>query len=377
MKVLLLTNIISPYRIPLFNLIAREDDFEFKVLVLAENEKNRKWKLAKEKIQFNYEVLPGLHTFIRCRDLPIHLNWGLLKRLIKYKSDIIILSGYESSSYWLALIYAKFLGKKLIFWNGSTLESSRSNNFLINTFRRLFIKNADTYLTYGTRAKEFLIHYGARPKRIVVGCNTVDIDYFIKESSQLASRKEEIKKEKGYPSKVILFSGQLIPRKNLNVLLEAFKGIDKDDVGLIVLGDGPLKNKYLEWCQKNQLKNVFFEGFRPIEELPKYYTAADILVMPSLREVWGVVVNEAMACGLPVVVSSRAGVAPDLVKEGGNGYIFDPRDSQRLKEILEELLNNDSLRNEMGKGSVAIIKNYGLDFYTKQCIKAVEKTRNK
>lgn len=376
-KVVLLTSMIPPYRIPVFNYLGRNGNFDFKVVALAESEGNRQWELAKEKIQFDYEVLPGLHAFIRCRDWPIHLNWGLLRRLIKNKGDIFILTGYESLSCWLTLIYTKLFRKKLIFWNGSTLESSRSNNFLINALRRLFIRSADSYLTYGTQAKEFLVHYGAKPEKVVVGCNTVGTDYFAKESSRLASKKEEIKKEKGYPSKIILFSGQLIPRKNLDVLLEAFKEIATRDIGLIVLGDGPLKSTYLGWCQKNELENVFFEGFRQIEELPKYYTVADVFVMPSLREVWGLVVNEAMACGLPVVVSSRAGAAYDLVKEGKNGYVFNPGDLQQLKEILERLLKNDSLRSEMGRKSFEIIKNYGVDFYADQCIKAIEEAQNK
>ena len=373
LKLLFLANTLSPYRLAFYNTLAQKH-FPFKVVLLAGSEKSREWNLLKDKgqIKFKYSLLPGFQLFFIKKDWPLNFNWGLLKQILNSQAKFLVLTGYESPSYWLALLYAKILKKKIVFWNGSTLESGRSNNFLVNALRRVFIKNSDAYLAYGTQAKDFLIHYGAKPQKIVISCNTVDIDYFARQSSILASKKDELKKEKKFPAKLILFSALLIPRKNLDVLLKVFKEIVKDDIGLVVLGHGPLKNKYIEWCRKNNLKNVFFEGHRPTEDLPKYYAIADILVMPSLKEVWGLVVNEAMACGLPVLCSNKAGVAKDLVKDSVNGYTFAPEDIDDLKSKLTMLLRNEKKRKDMGNNSLQIINNCTLDKYTEHLLKAVD-----
>jgi len=113
-KLLLITNIIAPYRIPVWNYIARADDFDFKVIALAETEKNREWKLAKKDIKFDYKTLPGIHSFFCQKEWPIHLNIGLGKILFSYKPDIIITSGYDSLVYWEAFLYCKIF-KKIYF----------------------------------------------------------------------------------------------------------------------------------------------------------------------------------------------------------------------------------------------------------------------
>ncbi len=371
-KILFLANTLSPYRLAFYNALAMKK-FPFEVVLLAQVERKRKWDLTKDRNQIRFEchILPGFQIFFTNKDWPLNFNWGILRLILKSKANVLVLTGYESPTYWLALFYAKLFGRKIVFWNGSTLESNRSNGFLVKLLRRLFVKCSDAYLAYGTSAKEFLVHYGAKSERITISCNTVNIDYFIRQSLMLISRKERLKKEKGFPEKIILFSALLIPRKNLDVLLEVLKQIMKDDIGLVVLGSGPLKSKYIEWCKKNNLNNVFFEGHHPIEDLPKYYTVADVFVMPSLIEVWGVVVNEAMACGLPVLCSNKAGVAKDLVKDGVNGYTFNPDNISDLKDKLITLLNDEEERKKMGQNSRQIIKHYTPEKYAEDLLKAI------
>ena len=375
LKILFCDNTLPPYPLAFYNALAAKHPL-LEVMLLAGREKNRKWDVSKDKsqIRFKCHVLPGFQLFFTKKDWPFIINYGLLRQMLKSKADAVVLTGYDCPSYWFALLYAKVFRKKVVFWNGSTLESSQNRSFGVSTMRRLFIKSADAYLAYGSQAKEFLIHYGAKPHKISVGCNTVDIDYFLRESSCLAKRKEDIKEKNGYPAKVILFSGQLIPRKNLDILLEVFAEIAKDDIGLVILGEGPLKNKYTQWCRENKVNNVFFEDFKQIEDLPKYYAAADIFVMPSFKEVWGLVVNEAMACGLPVICSNKAGVAKDLVKDDVNGYTFNPENPCDLKDKLMRLLNDPKKSEQMGKQSLQIIKDRTPEKYTDNLLKAVELT---
>ncbi|MCD6318037.1 hypothetical protein J7M02_03100, partial [Candidatus Aerophobetes bacterium] len=156
-KVFFLTNIIPPYRIPLFNYLYHQDDFKFKVIVLAEKEKNREWQIPKDKIKFNYQILPGWHLFIwgKKRERAVHLNRNVLKTLWKYNPSVVITSGYDSLAYWQALLYCKIFGKKFILWNGTTLLSTGSVRGIRGISKRIIVKGSDKYIAYGTKAKEY------------------------------------------------------------------------------------------------------------------------------------------------------------------------------------------------------------------------------
>lgn len=370
-NIALITNIISPYRIPVWNYLAIKSS-KFKVFFLGEIHNNRKWKISKDEIKFEYEILRGFQFFIQKMDWGFHINYGLISNLVKGEFDVIVVAGYDSPAYYLALIYCQLFRKKFVFWNGSNLQSSRVNSFLVNNIRRLFIKTADAYLAYGKLAKEFLVTYGAVENKVVVGCNTVDIKKFKRESTNVIPNREKIKKQKGFPAINILFSGQLIKRKGLPVLLKAFKVINSENVGLIILGDGPERDNYLDYCKVNRIENVFFEGHQPLERLPEYYAISDIFVLPSFVEVWGLVVNEAMACGLPVICSKKAGVAKDLIRDGVNGYTYEPNDFQTLSQRLSELLSDGLLRKEMGKKSSEMIAQYTPQKYAEDLMRAIE-----
>jgi len=335
-RVLLITNIMSPYRIPLYNYLHGAKDFNFRVIALAEKEANREWQVAKEQIEFDYHVLPGLHKFIWSREIPIHLNWGLWTALRRYKPDIVITSGYDAPAYWEAFLYCKLFKKKCILWNGTTLLSVGNIGGFIGRMKRVIIKEADRYVTYGTRAAEYLEYMGALKERIHVGINTVDMDWYRKKVSEVRSTDAfDIERSK-YPKLLMLYVGQLISRKGIDQLLHALGRLDDPDVGLLVVGSGPQEKELREFCQSHALKNVYFEGFQQQDNLPRYYALADVLILPSLKEVWGLVVNEVLASGLYVLCSDRAGAAYDLIQEGWNGALFDPHDVEQLAKLIQE-----------------------------------------
>jgi len=335
-KVTIVTNIISPYRVPLFNRLSKEDDLDLKVIALAEKEANREWQIAKEQIEFDYHVLPGFHKFIRSKEIPIHLNWGLWKALRRYKPDVVITSGYDAPAYWEAFLYCKLFKKKFILWNGTTLLSVGSTKGLIGRMKQVIIRGANRYVTYGTRAAEYLEYMGAPKERIHVGINTVDMDWYRKEVSEVRSTDAfDIERSK-YPKLLMLYVGQLISRKGIDQLLCALGRLDDPDAGLLVIGSGPQEAELKRYCRRYAVRNIYFEGFKQQPELPYYYALADVLVLPSLREVWGLVVNEALASGLYVLCSNRAGAAYDLVKENWNGRTFDPHDVDQLAELIRE-----------------------------------------
>jgi len=335
-KVLLITNIISPYRIPLFNYIYLMKHFDFKLIVLAEKEANREWQIAKNQIKLNYMVLPGIHKFIRSREIAIHLNWGLCKAILRYKPDIIITSGYDMLAYWEAFLYCKLFKKKYILWNGTTLLSAERINGFIGKIKQMIIRGADRYIAYGKKAAEYLTHMGASKEYIHVGINTVDMNWFRKKATELHQAKNIRKERSRYPKILMLYVGQLIKRKGIYQLLKALNELHDPNVGLLIVGNGPQERELRQFCQDQNLENVYFEGFQQQEVLLRYYALADVLILPSFKEVWGLVINEALANGIYVLCSKYAGAAYDLIKEGWNGTLFDPHNVDKLAMLIQQ-----------------------------------------
>jgi len=244
--------------------------------------------------------------------------------------------------------------------------------------KRLFAKNCDAFLAAGNASAEYMKYLGAPEDKIFYARFCADHDFFHNESLKLRPFKNEIKKKKRYPEIVILFSGRFIWYKGVMVLLDAYKRLqsEKGNIGLVLLGDGPERGKYQKFVAANKLKNVFFEGFKQMEELPEYYISADLLVLPSFSDPWGLVVNEAMAFGLPIISTDAAGVTHDLVKNGLNGFVVEAGDVNGLYEALKMLCDNPSLRIQMGQESLKIIKDYTPENWAKSFVDAVEFVMN-
>jgi len=377
-KIALITNIIAPYRVPCFNKIIESDIFNFDVYFLAENESNREWKIYRDKIKFHYKVLKGVHFKLR-NERILHLNYGLAYYLVKQKYDLIAIGGWDQVAYWEALIISKILGTKIMYFGESTLKDRRSNSQFFEKMKRVFIKNCDGYLPAGNAAAEYVKYLGGSPDKIFIARFCADHDFFYNEYLRLRPYKKEIKRKKGYPAFTILFVGRFVWYKGVMVLLEAYKKLQEKnkDIGLVLLGDGPEREKYEKYCKSNNLKNVFFEGFKQMEELPEYYISADVLVLPSLSDPWGLVVNEAMAFGLPVISTDVAGVTYDLVKNGINGYVVKAGNVKDLYKALKKLYKNENLRKKMGEMSLEIIKEYTPENWAKSFIEAINKILNK
>lgn len=370
-RLILITNIISPYSIPVFNHLGKTENLDFEVIFLAETEINRKWKICRKEINFNYKILKNICFFIRSKEMPIYFNLGLWRKLRKFKPDAICVCGYHYLATIEALIYAKLVHIPITLRAGSHLLSGFVKNPLTNLYKKMIIPKFDSYVTYGTAAKEQVIHYGAKPEKIIVGCNTVDVEWFMNKCKEIQDNEISLMRKK-YPSKNILYVGELIERKAVINLITAFEKMDMDNIGLILVGKGKEKDKYLKYIREHNIKNVFFEGFVQKEDIVKYYKFADVFVLPSFNEVWGLVVNEAMSCGLPVISSTWAGVTRDLIKDEENGFIFNPNDIGELAKKLKFIMNNSELRKKMGANSLKIIKDKTPQKYAEKILEAVE-----
>ena len=140
---------------------------------------------------------------------------------------------------------------------------------------------------------------------------------------------------------MLLHVGQLIKRKGVLQVLKALEYLqDNKEIGLLIVGSGPQESSLRDFCKEKKLNNVFFEGFHQQDELPKYYALVDLFVLSSFEEVWGLVVNEALASGLYVLSSKHAGASYDLIKEGWNGEIFDPDNIEEIVGLIKWIKEN-------------------------------------
>jgi glycosyltransferase involved in cell wall biosynthesis len=374
-KVMLITNMISPYRTPLFNAISKKGDFDFKVAVLAEREKNREWRILKEKIRFNYQVLSGWHWFIwgEKREVAIHLNRGVFKMLLESKPDIVITSGYDSLAYWQAFLYCKIFKKKFILWNETTLLSVGSIRGLRGLLKKIIIKGTDKYIVPGVKAKEYLKHLGAKCGYIFTSIDTVDMEYFRKKVLEYQHSKDFFYKKEKYPKIIILFVGQLIKRKGISQVLKALNILGDPDISFIIVGSGPEERNLKAFCAEKKLQNVFFEGFQQQEKLSEYYALADVFILPSFEEVWGLVVNEALASGLYVLSSKYAGASYDLIKEGWSGDVFVPDNVDKIVELIKRVKKNiEDIRKRRDDISKYACREFSIERSAQEFTKAID-----
>ncbi|MBA7514952.1 D-inositol-3-phosphate glycosyltransferase [subsurface metagenome] len=372
-KVLIITNIISPYRIPLFNSISEKSIFNSKVLALAESEENRKWVVKKDDIKFDYEILPGWHFFIRSKEISIHLNRGIFKIFWKYNPEIVITSGYDSLVYWQAFLYCKIFKKKFIVWNGSNLLTTRSKSGIRGKLKHIIIKAANRYIAYGIKAKEYLEYFGANSKHIYISRNTVDMKYFRDKVFQYRNRINFKKERQRYPKYLLLYVGQLTKGKGIIRVLKLLNNLVDPDVGFIIVGSGPEEKKLKAYCTQNKLQNVIFEGFRQQDKLYKYYALADIFIFPSFYDIWGLVVNEALASGLYVLSSKYVGASYDLIKEGWNGEIFEPYDIEEVVNLFKRVKENiEDIRDRRDDISQYACREFNIEKSADDFIRAIK-----
>jgi glycosyltransferase involved in cell wall biosynthesis len=191
--------------------------------------------------------------------------------------------------------------------------------------------------------------------------NAVDNSLFATQAENTRAHAAEFREKLGLPSRFVLFVGRLVLEKGIFDLLEAYAKLEsgvRSEVGLVFAGDGVSKEKLAQQAKRISPGAVCFPGFAQREDLAALYALAETLVLPTHSDTWGLVVNEAMACGLPIIVSSVAGCSADLVEDGWNGYVVPPRDSQKLSVAINSLVRQPELKRLMSARSSERIRNY-------------------
>ena len=357
-KVLFLENFLPPYRVKLYNELAKCFDVTVVCGVKNDKSRNTQW-ISESKVAFKYIVLGGIRI-----GSTGNVSYKYRKIIKEVKYDCIIIGIYSTPMGMSAIRYLKRKGIPFILNVDGGFIPPRESFFKFS-IKKYFISKASMWITSGLMTNPYLLHYGAKKENIryypfsFISAEEIG---FIQEYDKEKIRKKLSIKEK----RIILFVGKIISSKGMDYLLDAMTKIS-NEVGCYIIGGLPDK-KYLNQKKKLGLNNVHFAGFIKPSDLKIYYQMADIFVLPTLSDVWGLVVNEAMMNGLPVITTTSCMAGLELVKDGLNGYLIEPRNSEQLAEKIDLLLSKDSLRNTMAQNNVDLMKDFTFEHNLKNHI---------
>jgi glycosyltransferase involved in cell wall biosynthesis len=351
-RLVIVTEIIAPYRIPVFNALANEDGIDLHVIFMAESDPTlRDWFVYKDEIRFSYEVLPSWRQ--RFGSYKLLLNRRVAWSLQKAQPDVIVCGGYNHFAFWQTAAWAKWNRVPFLLWVESNLRDKRNGHLLVEFLKRKFVGGCDGFIVAGTSSFEYVKSFGLPEQSIFTAPNAVDIGFFGSRSNH-ARNNPGVEPAVLLPKRFALFVGRLVREKGGFDLLSSYAQLHpelRSKLGLVFAGDGVARRELEAEAAKIMPGEICFPGFLHRDQLASCYARADMLVLPTHSDTWGLVVNEAMACSLPVVCTDAAGCVPDLVKDGWNGVTVPTGDVGALKDALERLAEDPGLRREMGRRS--------------------------
>jgi len=371
-RLVILTEIIAPYRIPVFNALAARAEVDPHVVFLSETDPGlRQWQVYRDEIQFSYQVLKSYRR--RVGRFNVLLTRGVSAALRARNPEVILGGGYNYLAVWQAQRWARRHCVPFLLWSESNAVDARRNFPCVEAAKRRFISSCQGYVVPGTSAAGYLEGFGVPPDRIFVAANAVDVEHFSK-VVQAARQDLHLRERLGLPRRYLLYVGRFVRAKGVFDLLTAYATLPEEirrTVGLVLAGDGEEREELV--CRSRQISpgHVGFPGFLQRDELAAYYALAEALVFPTHSDTWGLVVNEAMACGLPVIVTDLAGCVADLVRDGENGHVVGASDPEALSQAMERLLNAPELQRQMGHRSLETSSRFTPEAWAEGIVRAL------
>ncbi|MBE9135943.1 glycosyltransferase family 4 protein [Nodosilinea sp. LEGE 07088] len=368
MKVTALTMVTGPYIAARYTHFAMTyPNYELSLVEFGEVSETYSWQQSDQEVPYRRVILSKQSAE---GQTWVMLSWRLLSALNNLQPEIVILCGYGIKGMLVGLLWSLFHQKPAIL-----LSDSKENDSLRNSIKEfiksLIIQKYDAALVAGQLHKQYLCNLGMPRNAIFVGYDVVENKRFC--------RKEIKDLPKPLDRPYFLAVNRFIAKKNLHRIIQAYadyrQQTNTKPWDLVLCGDGEL---YPQIEQKVSVlgleSSVHMPGFLQLEELLPYYAHAQCFIHASLQEQWGLVVNEAMAAGLPVIVSNCCGCFEDLVLEGVNGFGFDPENVQQLSSLMMKV-SSDSVDLEiMGRASEVHIQNYSPETFSHGLQKAIQHT---
>ncbi len=352
MRILWLTNIPSPYRVDFFNELGKKCELTVLFEKRASDERNDSWK------KFDVENFNAVFLSGKSVRTDSAFCVDVLKYIKKNTYDHIVVSNFYDVTGIMAISALYF--KKIPYMVESDGGFVGSGKGLKEKFKKWLLKNATLYFSTAEEHDKYYLTYGAKKEEIVRYPFTSLKNADVLPTPISAEKKQQFREKLGMKEKkAVLTIGQFIHRKGFDVLMKAAVGLDKN-VGIYIVGGNPTE-EYLQMQKDLSLDNVHFVGFKVKKDLTKYYEASDAFVLPTREDIWGLVINEAMAKGLPVVTTDRCIAGLELIKNGENGYVVSTADSDALCEKLNIILGDSDLCERMSRKSIEIISEYTIE----------------
>ena len=295
-----------------------------------------------------------------------------------FQPDFVVINGYVGVEQVTAIRYCK--KKKIPFAIESDTPLHIPSSPIKAILKKLYLKRLlSSKYCYafpgGTLQKENFLYYGVPEEKCFIMPMSISEARLLKAAGELPT-KEELKAKFGLQGKkVFLFVGRLTEVKNVALLINAFAVLKKQEknVALCIVGDGNLADELKKQVESLRCEDVMFAGYVGFPQNVEYYKMADVFVLPSLHEPWGLVVNEAMIMGMPIIASSKVGCRKDLVKEGENGFVFEDGDEKGLTQAMDNILKMDI--SKLGENSILIINQWNFEYYLQCFLEAVKNAK--
>ncbi|MFZ0319350.1 MAG: glycosyltransferase family 4 protein [Candidatus Sulfotelmatobacter sp.] len=375
-KLVIVTEIIAPYRIPVLNALAERRELEVEVIFLSENDPTlRQWKVYKDEIKFHYHVLPSWRQ--RLGKYNFLINRGIRSTLSRIKPDVVLCGGYNYLASWEAAYWAKSHRVPLLLWSESTVWDRRRGYRMVELMKVRFLKLCSGFVVPGKSSLNYLKELGIAEQEIFTAPNAVDTAMFSRLAEAARGDEARMRVHHQLPSRYFLYVGRLVREKGVFDLLDAYSRLEgalREEIGLVFAGTGSDQPEMIERAEQIRPGTIQFLGFVHREELPEIYALAEGFVFPTHSDPWGLVVNEAMACGLPVIATNVAGCALDLVQDDWNGFIVPPGDASQLAQAMASL-EDSARRREMGCRSRERIEAYSPAAWAGGILEAVQSVR--
>lgn len=351
-KVLFLTNYPAPYRVCFFSLMGQHCDLTvtFEEGIEEQSHRNPKW--------FNEGFANFRAIFLKYVKLGKHRISFEVLNLLKEEYDCIIIGTYSTLTAQLAIMHLK--SHNIPFWLEIDGGYPKSGKGIIEWWKSRLISSASLWLSPSQLSDQYLTFYGADKNQIIrYPFSSLEQKDILPEPVSY-KRKKELKEELGVKEKgLVLTVGQFIPRKANEVLIKAAASLI-ENTGVYIIGGDPT-NEYLRLVRELGLENVHFVDFKPKDELRKYYLAADVFAMPTREDIWGLVINEALASGLPIVSTDKCVAANELVKDGENGFFVPADEPGEMAAKINWLLMHPEKRKAMAGMCLKRIRNYTIE----------------
>lgn len=340
MRISFLVERPTQFDAPFFRFAAQDPEHESRVLFTGSRIADPVFDPELEKtVSWGIDLLEGYrHEVCPAQD---QTRW-LRDRLQPGRCDLLITNGYTQPLYRLGARVAKRAGTATalridsVLWDSSTARNLVKRLLFATYMKRMY----DIFLGVSSLTLDYLQAFGVPRARTGLFPYAVDVEDFRSRSALSAEERAAFRERLGVPpdAQVVLSLTKFNDREAPWDLLRAFARIDRQNLWLVLAGDGPAREDLERLAREHGIDRVHFPGYVPYPELPALYAASDLFVHPARRERWGVSVQEALACGLPVVVSSRVGAGQDLIETGGNGFLYTVGDDGELALRIGEAL---------------------------------------